>query len=159
MSGFPRHTRTLAGVACATAMLLIASPAAEAHHIKGLPHFGYKEMGWYPQVPSKETMRRVKDHLIIATTMPGDPKAGSQVNIHLYVKHLSTRKPLDTPIHYQITRRKFFFLSESIRPRSELKPVLELYQIATTFPRPGRYSLTLQLPNDARTVIPIEVAP
>jgi len=162
MSGFPgpkRHLRTLTGVAVAAAVLMLASQAAHAHHIKGLPHFGYKDMGWYPQIPSKETIRRAGDHLIIATTMPGDPKAGSQVNIHLYVKNLSTRKPLDTPIHYQLTRKKLFFLTESIRPRTELRPVLELYQIATRFPRGGRYSLTLQLPNDARAVIPIEVAP
>ncbi len=166
MSPLPRpkgHSRRLSdamasGGAVLLALMLASSPG-HAHHMKGLPHFGYKDMGWYPQIPSKETIRRVTDHLVIATTMPGDPRAGSQVNIHLYIKNLATKKPLDTPIHYQITRRKLFFLSETLRPRTELTPVLELYQIATLFERAGTYSLILQLPNDVQTVIPIEVSP
>ncbi|MNK43994.1 hypothetical protein D3C87_627150 [compost metagenome] len=140
-------------------VLLLAASPTHAHHIKGLPHFGYKDMGWYPQIPSKETVRRVKDHLIIATTIPGDPKAGKQVNIHLYVKQISSKIPLDVPIHYSITRKKLVFFTESIRPRTELKPVLELYQIATTFQKGGSYSLTLHLPDQTETRIPIEVSP
>lgn len=136
----------------------IASPA-QAHHMKGLPHFGYKDMGWYPQIPSKETIRRVKDHLVIATTMPGDPKAGSQVNIHVYVKGIRSKKPLDAPIQYEITRKKLFFFEETVRPLSELKPILEVFQIATTFPRGGDYTLMLHLPDQAKTAIPIQVAP
>ncbi|GEM_PF-3336424 len=139
--------------------LVLASAPAQAHHMKGLPHFGYKEMGWYPQIPSKETMRRVKDHLIIATTMPGDPKAGKQVNIHLYIKDLVSKQPLSTPVHFSVSRKKLFFFTETVRPYTELKPVLELYQIATTFERSGDYSLTLYLPNQTETAIPIKVAP
>jgi hypothetical protein len=145
-------------LAIALGLALTGLPA-QAHHMKGLPHFGYKDMGWYPQIPSKETIRRVKDLLIIATTMPGDPKAGAQVNIHLYVKELTANQPLSVPIHYSITRKTLFFFTESVRPRSELRPILELYQIATTFPKGGNYTLTLHLPNQALTTIPIKVTP
>lgn len=139
-------------------LLVMAMPAA-AHHIKGLPHFGYKDMGWYPQIPSKETIRRLKHYLVVATTMPGDPKAGSQVNIHLYVKDLKASQPLHATIRYSLSRRRFFFFQDEVAPPTPVTPILELFQIDRIFEEGGHYTLTLLLPDHSSTTVPIEVHP
>ncbi len=47
-----RLMRTLASVLCATALIVPSS--AQAHHNKGLPHYGYFEN--YPQVPTEDLL-------------------------------------------------------------------------------------------------------
>lgn len=139
--------------------LLATAVPAQAHHMKGLPHFGYKDMGWYPQIPSKETIRKLGRYLVIATTMPGDPKAGTQVNMHIYVKDLKTDRSLDGAISVAVSRRKWYFLTETVAPSVSLRPIMEQFNFAHVFAAGGDHTVQVVLPDATTTGIPVKVAP
>ncbi len=83
------HLRKVVRLAAAAALAGLLAPAAEAHHIKGIPHYAYTES--YPQAPAFEELRRAGPFELRFTffTLPGTKNA----DFALYIKDTRGGKP------------------------------------------------------------------
>lgn len=83
------HLRKVVRLAAAAALAGLLAPAAEAHHIKGIPHYAYTES--YPQAPTFEELRRAGPFELRFTffALPGTKNA----DLALYVKDTRGGKP------------------------------------------------------------------
>ena len=87
----PRRRRRLGGAAGAALMLMLTlmfgATAAEAHHISGLPHYGYLEN--YPQTPTEEVQVSAPPYrvTVVAYALEGLDSASSETpdDVMVYV--------------------------------------------------------------------------
>ena len=157
--GGPIRRGAAKGVAVAlVAAALFAPQLAEAHHNKGLPHYGYYEN--YPQVPTEEYIALQDGYEIGATifNFQGyDDRSKSDtpndVKIYLYVYDLNAdtnyTQPLDVEIH-----RDGEVIASWLRHQVDEEAV---YSTRETLPETGEYVLVARLDNGTELRLPFYV--
>ena len=95
-----------AGVAIAFFAL---ANTAQAHHIRGLPHYGYTEN--YPQNPTREKVVKHKHYYIYVTTYSFEglqrekSDTPDDVQFYIYIKNMKTGQPYTGRMEVEITRK------------------------------------------------------
>jgi ferredoxin-type protein NapH len=82
----------------ASLMLMTAVPVAQAHHIRGIPHYSYQEN--YPQAPLFEEFRDSGPWTLQFTFWPVPTQKA--LDLALYVKHVTTGEPYDGPVTFRV---------------------------------------------------------
>jgi hypothetical protein len=119
---------------------------AEAHHIRGLPHYGYTEN--YPQVPVNEMTLSQNGYTMNLTTyyFEGLKKEVSltpdAVQIYLHLRDETTGRAYTGPIGLEIrNKNEILYSVERDAPVEE-----SFYRFRTEIPA-GRYRLAVKLPD------------
>ncbi len=75
---------------------------AEAHHIRGLPHYGYSKN--YPQIPTYEEMRIVDEwNMNFSFIRIFETK---KCDLAVYIKNLKTEKPFQGTVTFQVFKNR-----------------------------------------------------
>lgn len=144
-------------VAIAIAALLGIPSPADAHHNKGLPHYGYFEN--YPQVPTEEYVAIDGQWEIGATVFNfqgydrRNADTPNDVKIYLYVYDLKAdtnyTDPLDVEIH-----REGEVVSRWLRHQVDEEAV---YSTRETLPETGEYEIVARLEDGTQIRLPFYV--
>jgi hypothetical protein len=84
---------------------LIATPAALAHHILGVPHYAYDED--YPQTPVLTYSVEAGPNNVRMTGYPGNPEPGKPCSLHVYISRLDTGEPFRGTVTMTVMRDRF----------------------------------------------------
>lgn len=130
-----------------THLLSSAVPTAEAHHNKGLPHYGYFEN--YPQVPTEEYVRidgRWEVGATIFNFQGIDARESSDtpndVKFYMYMYDLELDEAYVGPMRVDIVREgQIISTLERIEPDGE-----GVYISRETLPESGDYDLVFTFP-------------
>lgn len=129
------------------ALLVVVPSTAEAHHNKGLPHYGYFEN--YPQVPTEEyiTIRDTWEMGATVFNFQGMERENSDtpndVKIYTYLYDLAADRAYEGAVDFEI-RRGSEVVSQFTRDRADEEAV---YSTRETLPATGNYALVAILPD------------
>jgi ferredoxin-type protein NapH len=156
-----RSGRALDKVIAPLAALVVLLPlTAAAHHIEGLPHYGYIEN--YPQTPTREERVLVPPYAVTVTTyqLDGINSASAQVpaDAMVYVSIADTRtgRAYVGPVKLRLDPVGMVEGGATIR-RSFKRPLTEsVYQVRASLPAPA-YDLTVHIGAEAVAKLQLEL--
>jgi ferredoxin-type protein NapH len=145
-AGFPEVSpvlkRTAIYILILAGTLLPAAPAG-AHHMRGLPHYGYAEN--YPQRPTKETRAVIMGYnvTVISYFFEGLRRERSvtpdDVQFYISLTDSKTHQSYTGPLSIAILHK-----SRQIAAFEHARPLEEaVYRVREAIPGPGRYELRL----------------
>lgn len=78
--------------------IIAAASAASAHHIRGLPHYGYSEN--YPETPVFDTARKIKGYELMFSyyEIPGK----KSMDLAFHIKDTTLGRPYDGPLYLKV---------------------------------------------------------
>lgn len=130
-------------------LLSLAPLSAQAHHNKGLPHYGYFEN--YPQVPTEEVIvidGRWEMGATIFNFQGYDRKESgtpNDVKFFMYLYDLEANAPYMGPVEFDVVLDGEV-ISTFVRERPDTEVV---YASRETLPETGNYQLVARIPSDS----------
>lgn len=123
--------------------LISIGPAAQAHHILGLPHYSYKDS--YPQAPTLEYPATTGPYDVLLTSYPGKPVPAESANLAFYIKNRNTNTPYAQPIGVRVLQTFTFGRNREIVTPTEVAPFEVPHKLTVTFPEAGEYIVELTM--------------
>jgi Pyruvate/2-oxoacid:ferredoxin oxidoreductase delta subunit len=129
------------------AVLLLPVLNAEAHHIRGIPHYSYQEN--YPQAPLFEEFRDTGPWTMQFTFWPIPSQKA--LDLALYVKHATTDKPYDGPVTFRVYQHGED-LSEGNHPFQATANPRHIHKVGWVYEEDGIYYAEISLGEGGQAV-------
>ncbi len=123
--------------------------AAQAHHIRGIPHYTYSEH--YPDAPIVEEVRQIDDLTLTMTyyEIPGTPA----IDLSLYIKDNATGKWYEGDVIFAIYARDED--PAAAHAVTALRNPNNLYKVGWTYETEGLYWVRVSFDVDGKTITEI----
>ncbi len=140
VGGLPNGARAVLAACLAASAFLAAPPPAEAHHIRGIPHYAYDKN--YPQAPVLKLIDVVGPWQFQLTSYPGNPAPAVATQMHVYVANKDSREVYSAPMRVEV-RRQGFLWGDEIVYSCEEQLSENLFRFRPKYPDEGNYLVTL----------------
>lgn len=132
---------------CVPMLLLLITTTTYAHHIRGLPHYGYSEN--YPQIPTYEETRVVDRWEIIFSFIKIFETRNCDLAV--YIKNRNTGKPFNGIVTFQVFgEREDPQKAHSVNAR--LDPT-NTFRVGWSYEKDGIYTLRIRFADGAQEYV------
>ncbi len=140
-------SRIMQSLAMAGAVSVLVASSAAAHHIRGIPHYGYSE--YYPDTPIFTEERRVDNFKILFSyyEIPGQ----KAMDLAFHVKDLKTSKPYAGTLVLQVFKDNED--PAKSHPYEAYRNPTNTYKVGWVYEQEGTYTVRVKIVRDGRGII------
>jgi hypothetical protein len=127
------------------APLMIGSVSADAHHIRGIPHYSYRDN--YPETPVYEIIDKVAHYEVVFTyySIPGQ----QALDLAVYIKDTVTLEPYTEPVVFRVFGRHED--PDESHPFTAYRNPTNVYKVGWVYEDDGDYHVRVTFTDSLKT--------